>query len=156
MANSITVSDATVLAARDAQMNIGALKQHIKLAKNTPQVFAILLVRLDSLEEVLQRLLPASDATPARATQEVQSYLCSNISDCARACDEFEKVFRGFVDQPVDGTAREFDRVSFGIIGEFQVQLLNKRLDRWKKLVFNAVEFSLYVIFNLWIPIITN
>ncbi|KAJ5871087.1 uncharacterized protein N7529_003440 [Penicillium soppii] len=35
MANSITVSDATMRARRDAEMSIDALKTHIKLAKNT-------------------------------------------------------------------------------------------------------------------------
>jgi hypothetical protein len=61
----------------------------------------------------------------------------------------FRKGFRRFVDRSVDGKVREFDRHGFGFIGEIQVQLLNQRLDWWKNLVFNAVEFALYVIFNL-------
>jgi hypothetical protein len=83
------------------------------------------------------------------ATQEVQMYFCLNLSNCASAYDCFEKGFRRFVDRSVDGTVRGFDRDSFGVTGEIQMQLLNQRLDRWKNLVFNAVEFSLYVIFNL-------
>jgi hypothetical protein len=96
--------------------------------------------------------------SPTIATQEFQSYVYLNLTDCARAYDEFEKVFRRFVDRSVDGTVRGFDRDSFGVTGEIQMQLLNQRLDRWKNLVFNAVEFSLYVIltFGLYSELTTR
>ena len=156
MANPINVSDAIMWAAGDARLSILALSDHINIVKSTPKVFDDLLVRLSSLDILLQHLLPASNANLPRATEEVQTYLRLIISNCERTCDKFEKEFRRFVDLSGNGTVRKFNRDRFGTIGEIEVQFLNERLDNWKDVVFNTVKFCLYVTFNVWTSILAN
>jgi hypothetical protein len=156
MANPINVSDATMRAARDARLSIVALSDHINIVKDTPKVFDDLLIRLSSLDIVIQRILPASNAIPYMATQEVQTYLRLIISNCEKTCDKFGKEFRRFVDRTGDGIVHRFNLDRFDNIGEIEVQFLRERLDRWKDVVFVTVEFSLYVTFNVRTLIIAN
>lgn len=51
---------------------------------------------------------------------------------------------------------RKFNHDHFSNIEEIKVQFLNERLDKWKNVVFNTIEFSLHVTFNVRTPIIQS
>ena len=147
MTNLINVSYSTVLVATDARLSIIALSDQIKTTGDTPEALTDLLNQLASLETVVQRLSLASGYSPATTRDDIEAHVRSLLLDCEKACDEFEKTFRAFIDRSLGGTTRKLNRGRFGISGELevQVQLLSKRLARWKDVLSSIIDPFLYV-----------
>jgi hypothetical protein len=154
MTVSINVSHATSQAAKDAQVSIITLLCQIKATEDTRGDFTDLLNRLSSLDKVLQRLVPASDANVAMGKLGIEAHLHLVLSNCEMTCDAFEKRLRKFIDRSLNGTACKMNHGRFGLIGGVEVQLLSEQLDQWTIVVSKMVEFSLYVKFTLLTPAI--
>ncbi|KAJ6019964.1 hypothetical protein N7499_004125 [Penicillium canescens] len=140
MTNPINVSYSTVLVATDARLSIIALSDQIKTTGDTPEALADLLNHLASLEPVVHRLSLASGCSPATARNDIEAHVHSLLLDCEETCDEFEKTFRAFIDRSLGGTTRKLNRDRFGISGELEVQLLSKRLSRWKDFLSSIID----------------
>ncbi|KAJ6019921.1 hypothetical protein N7499_003777 [Penicillium canescens] len=140
MTNLINVSYSTVLVATDARLSIIALSDQIKTTGDIPEALTDHLNQLASLETVVQRLSLASGYSPATTRDDIEAHVRSLLLDCEKACDEFEKTFRAFIDRSLGGTTRKLNRGRFGISGELEVQLLSKRLARWKDVLSSIID----------------
>ncbi|KAJ6052688.1 uncharacterized protein N7446_007331 [Penicillium canescens] len=140
MTDPINVSYTTVSVVTNAQLSIIALADQIKTTGDTPEVLTDLLNQLASLETVVHRLSLASGYSPAAARDDIEAHVHSLLLGCEKTCDEFGKTFRAFIDRSLGGTTRKLDRDRFGISGELEVQLLSKRLARWKNVLSSIID----------------